>query len=138
MAFRARPHRFALGRAPTSRARCRVCGKCIAAGDARFTVYASVRPGRVTVFHRHVGCTSTMLLAAAVSTAGCVNRVVVDGSVTDGERHILRSELAATLLARSGTIPALAPRVCVPNPNGASASVVNPWKVARHVSRAMS
>ena len=79
MAFRARPHIFTLGYAPSSRARCRVCERLIAAGDVRFTVNASIRPGRATVFHRHVECTSTGLLTAAVSTAGCVDRVMVEG-----------------------------------------------------------
>lgn len=138
MAFRARPHRFALGRAPTSRARCRVCGRLIAAGDARFTVYASVRPGRVTVFHRHVACTSNRLLAAAMSTAGCVDSVVVEGAVTDGERRILCNELAATLLSRSSTSPALTMRACVPVARGASAPICSPWQLARHAPQAMA
>lgn len=92
--FKTRPHRFAIGYAPTSRARCRVCKNRIEAGSSRFTVCASVRPGRVTNFHRHLVCASAKLITDAVRVAGGLDCVSVDGVLTDNECRTLRGEFA--------------------------------------------
>ena len=70
MSFKTKPHRYTIGPAPTSRARCRRCRRPIERGALRLAIHAFVRPNRSTTFARHLslGCVG-MALAADVLRA---------------------------------------------------------------------
>jgi hypothetical protein len=65
MTFKTRPHRYTIGLAPTSRARCRGCRRSIEKGALRLAIRAFVRPNRGTTFTRHLNpeCVGTALAA---------------------------------------------------------------------------
>lgn len=65
MSFKTKPHRYTIGPAPTSRARCRRCRRPIERGALRLAIHAFVRPNRSTTFARHLslGCTGVALAA---------------------------------------------------------------------------
>ena len=44
MSFKTKPHRYTIGPAPTSRARCRRCRRPIERGALRLAIHAFVRP----------------------------------------------------------------------------------------------
>jgi hypothetical protein len=85
MTFKARPSRFELGVAPTSRARCRGCKRAVEKGETRLVTHAFVRPGRGTCFVRHVGCVTATLLREVLAVHGSVERVPV-GAGMDAAR----------------------------------------------------
>ena len=65
MSFKTKPHRYTIGPAPTSRARCRRCKRPIERGALRLAIHAFVRPNRSTTFARHLslGCIGVALAA---------------------------------------------------------------------------
>ena len=95
MTFKARPSRFELSVAPTSRARCRGCKCAVQKGETRLVTHAFVRPGRGTCFVRHVGCVTVALLREVLAVHGSVERVPVgagmDAARTDAARVLLHA-----------------------------------------------
>ena len=95
MTFKARPSRFELSVAPTSRARCRRCKSAVEKGETRLVTHAFVRPGRGTRFVRHVGCVTAAVMRAVVEAHGSVERVPVgagmDALRADGARAMLHA-----------------------------------------------
>ena len=83
MTFKTRPHRYTIGLAPTSRARCRGCRRTIEKGALRLAIHAFVRPNRGTTFTRHltVECVGTALAADVMRARGVPLGVRVDALV---------------------------------------------------------
>ena len=54
--FHAQPSTYAIGVAPTERARCRCCARRIEKGAVRIEIRAFVRPGRRTLLFRCAEC----------------------------------------------------------------------------------
>ena len=82
MTFKTQPHRYTIGLAPTSRARCRGCRRGIDKGALRLVIHAFVRPNRGTVFMRHLTpeCVGPALAADVVRARSAGhNGVCVDG-----------------------------------------------------------
>lgn len=94
MAFKARPSRFVLSVAPTSRARCRGCKRAVVKGEMRLVTHAFVKPGRGTCFVRHLRCVSAALMREVLAVHGSIERVPVgvgmDGARADEAREELR------------------------------------------------
>ena len=86
MTFKTQPHRYSIGLAPTSRARCRGCRQSIEKGMPRLAIHAFVRPNRGTTFAHHLttDCVGAAL-ARDVLRAHGVGRVQVDGKVATEE-----------------------------------------------------
>ena len=85
MGFKAKPNRFELSVAPTSRARCRVCKRTVEKGETRLVTFAFVKPGRGTRFVRHLTCVTAALMREVVAAHGSVERVPVEIGM-DAER----------------------------------------------------
>ena len=84
MTFKTQPHRYTIGLAPTSRARCRGCRRGIDKGALRLVIDAFVRPNRGTVFMRHLTpeCVGPALAADVVrARSDGHNGVCVDDAV---------------------------------------------------------
>ena len=92
--FRAQPSTYAIGAAPTGRARCRRCNSRIEKGDARIEINAFVRPGRRTLLFRCVDCLDARFVAAVLAVHGSVERVPV-GLVGSAEAQRVRDAMAA-------------------------------------------
>ena len=86
MTFKTQPHRYTIGLAPTSRARCRGCRRSIEKGALRLAIHAFVRPNRGTVLVRHLTpeCVGTALAADVLRARGVPCGVHVDGGVETG------------------------------------------------------
>jgi hypothetical protein len=86
MTFKTKPHRYTIGIAPTSRARCRSCRRVIEKGALRLAIHAFVRPNRGTTFTRHLTpkCIDTALAADVVRAHGVPCGVRVDGGLEAG------------------------------------------------------
>ena len=86
MTFKTRPHRYTIGFAPTSRARCRGCRRSIEKGALRLAIHAFVRPNRGATFTRHVTpeCVGTALAADVMRARRVPYGVRVDGGVEPG------------------------------------------------------
>ena len=80
MTFKTKPHRYTIGLAPTSRARCRGCRKSVGKGSLRLAIHAFVRPNRGTTFTHHLTpeCVGTALAADVVRARGVPCGVNVD------------------------------------------------------------
>ena len=80
MTFKTQPHRYTIGLAPTSRARCRGCKRSIEKGALRLAIHAFVRPNRGTTFTRHLTpeCVGTALAADVMRARGVPCGVNVD------------------------------------------------------------
>ena len=86
MTFKTRPHRYTIGLAPTSRARCRGCRRSIEKGTLRLAIHAFVRPNRGTTLTRHLNpeCVGTALAADVMRARGVSCGVHVDCKVEPG------------------------------------------------------
>jgi hypothetical protein len=86
MTFKTRPHRYTIGLAPTSRARCRGCRRSIEKGALRLATHAFVRPNRGTTFTRHftLECVGTALAADVMRAHHVPYGVGVDRGVEPG------------------------------------------------------
>ena len=94
--FSAQPCTYAIGAAPTGRARCRRCRRRIEKGDARIEINAFVRPGRRTLLFRCADCLDARFVAAVLAVHGSVERVPVQsGLIGSAEARRVRDALAA-------------------------------------------
>ena len=94
--FRAQPSTYAIGAAPTGRARCRRCRRRIEKGDARIEINAFVRPGRRTLLFRCADCLDARFAAAVLATHGSVERVPVEAGLVDSAEALrVRDAIAA-------------------------------------------
>ena len=86
MTFKTRSHRYTIGLAPTSRARCRGCRRSIEKGTLRLAIHAFVRPNRGTTFTRHLNpeCVGTALAADMMRARRVPYGVGVDRGVEPG------------------------------------------------------
>ena len=80
MTFKTKSHRYTIGLAPTSRARCRGCRRSVEKGSLRLAIHAFVRPNRGTKFTRHLTseCVGTALAADVMRARGVPCGVTVD------------------------------------------------------------
>ena len=83
MTFKTQPHRYTIGSAPTSRARCRGCRRQIEKGALRLAVHAFVRPNRGTTFAHHLTaeCVGTALAADVMRARRAANGVIVESGL---------------------------------------------------------
>ena len=94
--FRAQPSTYAIGAAPTGRARCRRCRRRIDKGVARIEIRAFVRPGRRTLLFRCADCLDARFVAAVLAVHGSVERVPVQSAlVGSAEAQRVRDAIAA-------------------------------------------
>ena len=111
MTFKARPHKFRVDIAPTSRARCRACKRTIPKGAVRLVTVAFVCPGRVTSFVRCAPQCIDAKLATAVLAAYSPEKLPIHDAVTDCEAKRVRDALVrlrvAPLLQRPGAADAV-------------------------------
>ena len=86
MTFKTQPHRYTIGLAPTSRARCRGCRRSIDKRALRLAIHAFVRPNRGTTFTRHLTpeCVGAALAADVMRARGVPHGVCVDSGVEPG------------------------------------------------------
>ena len=94
MPFRARPHEFSIGLAPSGRARCRQCRGLVGKGELRVVTRAFVRPGRARDFVRHATCVTAALAEAMLAAYGSMERVPVSAEVDAAALGELRSRLS--------------------------------------------
>ena len=100
--FRTRPNSYAVGKAPTGRARCRACHQLVGRGELRFVTRAFVRPGRATTFVRHVSCMTPTFAAAVLAVHA--QGVPIDGEDLDAETIVrVHSELSRIAVAPDGS-----------------------------------
>ena len=97
MTFKTQPHRYTIGLAPTSRARCRGCRLSIEKGALRLAIHAFVRPNRGTTFARHLTpeCVGAAMAADVMRARGVPCGVFVDGGVEPGAVACAWKELEA-------------------------------------------
>ena len=102
MTFKTQPHRYTIGTAPTSRARCRGCRRSIEKGALRLAIHAFVRPNRGTTFARHLTpeCVGAALAADVVRARDVAHGVRVDGGVEPGAVACAWEGLEALVAAR--------------------------------------
>ena len=94
--FRTQPSTYAIGVAPTGRARCRRCGGRIDKGAVRIEICAFVRPGRRTLLFRCTACLDARFAAAVLAVHESAERVPVQaGLVGSAEAQRVRDALAA-------------------------------------------
>ena len=96
--FRAQPCAYAIGAAPTGRARCRRCNSRILKGAARIEINAFVRPGRRTLLFRCADCLDARFVAAVLAVHGSVERVPVEAALagTTEAQRVQRAIAAAS------------------------------------------
>ena len=82
--FKTQPSVYKLSLAPTGRARCRQCKRCIDKGELRLETCAFVRPGRRTVFVQHAACVTAVVAHELLKVYGTVERVPVAPEVASG------------------------------------------------------
>ena len=98
--FHTQPSTYAIGVAPTGRARCRRCRCRIDKGAVRIEIRAFVRPGRRTLLFRCTACLNARFAAAVLAAHGSAERVPVAAAlVGSAEARRGRDALAA---AREG------------------------------------
>ena len=87
--MKARDNKFSISRAPSSRARCRVCKGLIDKGDLRIMTLASVSswpmPRRSVSLARHAHCITKSFANAVLKVHGIVENVPVLGDVSRAE-----------------------------------------------------
>ena len=140
--FKTRANSYAVGKAPTGRARCRACRKLIERGELRFMTHAFVRPGRATTFMRHVRCADAAFAAAVLATHG-----TPQGLPVHGELDAVQLECAHAALERAvawgrsrrtpGGVGAAAPEASRPALQSSAASVA-PMTIERFMKSSMS
>ena len=81
--FHTQPSTYAIGVAPTGRARCRRCRRRIDKGDVRIEIRAFVRPGRHALLFRCADCVDARFAAAVLAAHGSVERVAVEARLVD-------------------------------------------------------
>ena len=79
--FRTQPSTYAIGVAPTGRARCRRCARRIEKGEVRVEIRAFVRPGRRTLLFRCADCLDARFAAAVLAVHGRAERVPVEAAL---------------------------------------------------------
>ena len=81
--FKQKRSTYRISAAPTGRARCRRCRRCIPKGEARLEVCAFVRPGRYTLLMRCTApaCIDAPLSSAILSVYKHAERVPVDAAL---------------------------------------------------------
>ena len=81
--FKQKESTYRISAAPTGRARCRRCRRCIPKGEARLEVCAFVRPGRYTLLMRCTApaCIDAPLSSAILSVYKHAERVPVDAAL---------------------------------------------------------
>lgn len=109
MVFKTRPHRYSIGPAPSNRARCRGCRQLIGRGEPRLAIHAFVKPGRGTVFARHL--TSECIGPALAADVMRVRTGDVTG-MTERWRRLISETVA---LERSGEGRNVKHKVGAPN-----------------------
>ena len=90
---RIRANKYWFGLAPSGRAKCRACKKCVEKGDVRLVVLAFVCPGRSCKLTHHVGCVTPKLARAVLDVFRDVNRVPMSEDVSAEERRAIRMQL---------------------------------------------
>ena len=94
--FHTQPSTYAIGVAPTGRARCRRCRRRIDKGDVRIEIRAFVRPGRRTLLFRCADCLDARFAAAVLVAHGSAERVpVATALVGSAGAQRVRDALAA-------------------------------------------
>jgi flavoprotein len=91
--FQQRPSTYRIERAPTGRARCRACKRCIAKGQPRVAITAFVRPGRSAKLLRCAECLDARFGAAVRAVYGEAARVPADEDVDAAEAARVRARL---------------------------------------------
>ena len=99
--FRAQPCTYAIGAAPTGRARCRRCNSRILKGAARIEINAFVRPGRRTLLLRCADCVDARFAAAVLAVHGRAERVPVEAALV-GSAEALRVQRAIDAASGGG------------------------------------
>ena len=87
--FEQRPSTYKISAAPTGRARCRRCHRCIEKGATRIEICAFVRPGRRTRLLRCADCVDARFAAAVLAAHGRAERVPVEAALA-GSAEALR------------------------------------------------
>ena len=101
--FHTQPSTYAIGVAPTARARCRCCARRIDKGAVRIEIHAFVRPGRRTLLFRCTACVDARFAAAVLAVHGRAERVSIEaGLVGSSEARRVRDALAAAGEGGSG------------------------------------
>jgi hypothetical protein len=102
MTFKTHPHRYTIGPAPTSRARCRGCRRSIEKGALRLALHAFVRPNRGTTFARHLTteCVGTAVAADVLRARSVPHGVRVDCGLEPGTVACAWDELEAQAAGR--------------------------------------
>ena len=94
--FHTQPSAYAIGVAPTARARCRRCARRIDKGAVRIEIRAFVRPGRRTLLLRCADCVDARFAAAVLAAHGSAECVPVEMAlVGTAEAQRVRDALAA-------------------------------------------
>ena len=99
--FRAQPCTYAIGAAPTGRARCRRCNSRIEKGSTRIEINAFVRPGRRTLLFRCAACIDARFAAAVLAVHGHADCVPVDAGLV-GSAEALRVQRAIDAASGGG------------------------------------
>jgi hypothetical protein len=100
MTFRARPHKFSYGLAPTGRARCRGCKGTIGKGELRLVTRVFIMPGRSRDLVRHAGCMTAALAKAMIAAHGSLERVPASADVDAAALAELRSSMSQLIACR--------------------------------------
>ena len=79
--FHTQTSTYAIGVAPTGRARCRRCGGRIDKGVVRIEICAFVRPGRHTLLFRCAACVDARFAAAVLAAHSSAERVPVEAAL---------------------------------------------------------
>ena len=97
MTFKTQPHRYTIGLAPTSRARCRGCRRLVAKGELRLAIHAFVRPNRGTTFTHHLAteCMGVALAADVLRAEGVRHGVRIDKRLTTEAAGLARALVEA-------------------------------------------
>ena len=94
--MKASPHKYSIGRAPTGRARCRVCKELITSGTVCLVIHATIMPGRVRRLKLHAECVSSRVFSDVLRAHRSVDRVPVDGDLSPDEADRLRACLTVS------------------------------------------
>ena len=101
--MKARDNKFSISRAPSSRARCRVCKGLIDKGDLRIMTLASVSswpmPRRSVSLARHTRCVTKSFAMAVLKAHSTVENVPILGDVSPEEVACAREALMAATAA---------------------------------------
>ena len=85
MTFRSQPHTHIIDLAPSGRAKCRRCKGLVSKGSVRLATTVFIRPGRATVFVRHVECVDAAFATGLLAMYGSAARVRVGKGVGDAD-----------------------------------------------------